>query len=88
MTMTQQPDPRIEQEIPIVRRCAHAKTALDEYEIKHDKGVDTETIVSDLLADLMHFCDDAKTFDWQKVLDRASLHYNAEREVERDDERE
>jgi hypothetical protein len=40
-------------------------------------GTDWEDTVADLLCDLMHFCD-RESFDFQKELDRARMHYEAE----------
>ncbi len=81
--MPLQVDHRVEEDMPVEARVSQAKTALDAYERAHDRGEDTETVISDLLADLMHFCDQAKTFAWQTVLDRAEHHHHVEREIGR-----
>lgn len=57
-------------------RCA--KTALDRYEQEHDRGADLETLVVDLMADLMHLAaEEGLRFD--SLLDLATTHYETER---------
>ena len=41
-------------------------------------GTDWEDAPADLLCDLMHFCD-RESFDFERELDRARTHYEAER---------
>lgn len=55
-----------------------AKVALDRYEQDHDRGADTETLMVDFLADLMHLAAmEGKEFD--DLCARAAVHYEAER---------
>lgn len=44
---------------------------------------DEETKLGDLLADILHFCDE-KYLDFSGVLERSRLHYQAEIEEESD----
>ncbi len=53
--------------------------------------IDPETVLGDLLADLMHWCDAQKTsgglkesLDFESALERARNHYNEERADERE----
>ena len=55
-----------------------------------DVQTDPETVLGDLLADLMHWCDSQKTnvsleesIDFESALGRARNHYNEECEEER-----
>lgn len=52
---------------------------------RQDVQADPETVLSDLLCDLMHWCDDQKTsggleesIDFESALDRARNYYNEE----------
>ena len=49
------------------------------FEFQRQTGADLEDAVSDLLADLMHWCDRRK-LDFDKELDRARSHYDEETE--------
>lgn len=56
-----------------------------------DLRIDPETVLCDLLADLMHWCDLQKSVDhymepvdFESALGRARRHYGAERANERD----
>lgn len=53
-------------------RALWAEGALIEY--RQQTGADLEDAVSDLLADLMHWCD-RNEFDFSRELDRARGHY-------------
>lgn len=61
-----------------VDRAGFAETALAAY--RQETGSDWDTVVTDLLADLMHFCDlkekDVGTFG--EAAARAEYHYNEE----------
>lgn len=58
-----------------------AETHLDTSgELEHD----LESVVCDLVADLMHFCDE-ESLDWKEIIRRAELHHSEE--VEQESER-
>lgn len=59
------------------QRSERAYRLLLIYEQQHDEGEDHETAVSDLLADLMHLCDDYG-IEWEEVTRRAAMHHEAE----------
>lgn len=62
-------------------RRERARAALRTYaEVRADQ-LEPEEALSDLLADLMHYCDAADSAcDFWEAVDRASLNYDAERE--------
>lgn len=56
-------------------RAAWAGTALDTFQ--EATGTDPEDAVSDLIADLHHWCD-RNGIDFNRELERAAFHYDAE----------
>lgn len=58
-------------------RSRWAETAI--FEFQRQTGADLEDAVSDLLADLMHWCDRHET-DFEHELQRARYHYEEETE--------
>lgn len=58
-------------------RAERAFRVVDSYRKKHDPEEDNETVLSDLLADLLHFCDE-RNLDFAKIEDTARMHYEAE----------
>lgn len=65
----------------IIDHCKYANSALAEY--TSNTGSDPSTAVTDLLADLMHLCDQREDLEsFSCALERARYHYGWEREEE------
>ena len=62
------------------RRIEYAAIAIDAMldTTNEDHGDDIATPVTDLLANLMHYCD-AEGIDFQRCLKSAGIHFEAER---------
>ena len=57
------------------RRAGYVAAAIHQFQ--SSTGTDWEDAVADLLCDLIHFCD-RESFNFDKELDRARMHYQAE----------
>jgi len=55
-------------------RAQRAARVLTDYKRRHDPGEDAETVLTDLLADLLHYCDKTD-LDFAKIEERARGHY-------------
>lgn len=58
-------------------RAERAKQVLEFYENLADDPAGTESLLADLLADLMHLCEDQKT-DFDGALQMATIHFDDE----------
>lgn len=58
-------------------RAARVAALLDQYADAHDKGSEPETVLTDVLADLMHWAD-AYGVDFRPALWLATEHHAAE----------
>lgn len=62
----------------IERRAETAYRCIIGYRTWGESG-DNETDVADFICDLRHLCDE-QGWEWETILSRADLHYQAERE--------
>lgn len=69
----------VEQRAENEHRAERGAEIVGEYRDRWDRDEPTETVLTDLLADLMHFCDtpDAPSFD--SMIETARTHHDAER---------
>jgi hypothetical protein len=61
-------------------RALRAGTILDEMRERHEEGfdIDTQTLVTDFLADLMHYAGRSSSLDLTEALRMAEIHFEAE----------
>lgn len=64
-----------------VERSTRGGAALDAYRDQYDNGEPDNDVLSDLLADLMHYAAGEK-LDFHERLATAQMHYNAEKNGE------
>lgn len=57
------------------KRAANAAKAITTY--KKEAGTDMESVLSDLLCDLIHWAD-VENYDFHAALERAKVHYKTE----------
>lgn len=61
----------------VLKKVGRFADLVDIYRERYDVGEDDETTLTDLTADLMHWCD-SRGLEFALVADRAFMHYEAE----------
>lgn len=61
----------------VLKKVGRFADLVDIYRERYDVGEDDETTLTDLMADLMHWCD-SRGLEFALVENRAEIHYAAE----------
>lgn len=72
------PDVRMYEETANDQRACYVASAVEEYKRWRDRTEDMDTILIDMLSDLLHFADRNTSETTRHVLESAVANYNAE----------